>query len=34
MRAINSAGGFGQWSWDEAFDPAQVHDIIAKHASG
>lgn len=34
VRAINSAGGFGQWSWDVAFDPAQVHDIVAKHASG
>lgn len=33
VRAINSAGGFGQWSWDVAFDPAQVHDIVAKHAS-
>lgn len=29
VRAINSASGFGQWSWDVAFDPAQVHDIIA-----
>lgn len=34
VRAINSVGGFGQWSWDVAFDPAQVHDIVAKHGSG
>ncbi len=33
VRAINAAGGFGQWSWDVAFDPAQVHDIVARHAA-
>ncbi|MCW1383924.1 DEAD/DEAH box helicase family protein [Novosphingobium sp. KCTC 2891] len=32
VRAINSAGGFGQWSWDVAFDPARVNDIVARHA--
>ena len=33
VTAVNSAGGFGSWCWDVAFDPAQVHDIVAKHAS-
>ncbi|WP_196795294.1 hypothetical protein [Porphyrobacter sp. AAP82] len=31
VRAINSVGGFGQWSWDVAFDPSEVHDIVSKH---
>ena len=32
VAAVNAAGGFGTWAWDVAFEPAQVHDIIAKHA--
>lgn len=33
-KAVNSAGGFGDWAWDVAFEPTQVHDIIAKHTGG
>ena len=33
VAAVNSAGGFGSWCWDVAFDPAQVHDIVTKHTS-
>lgn len=29
--AVNSTGGFGTWSWDVAFAPAEVQDIVAKH---
>jgi hypothetical protein len=32
-RAVNTAGGFGQGVWDLAFDPSQVHDIVAKQAA-
>lgn len=32
VKAVNTAGGFGVWAWDVAFEPAQVHDIIARHA--
>lgn len=31
ITAVNAAGGFGVWCWDVAFEPAQVHDILAKH---
>ena len=31
--AVNVAGGFGKWCWDVAFEPAQVHDIIARHCT-
>ncbi len=31
--AVNSAGGFGTWTWDVAFAPAEVQDIIAKHVA-
>ena len=30
--AVNTAGGFGRWSWDVAFKPADVHDIVTKYA--
>jgi type III restriction enzyme len=30
--AVNGVGGFGAWAWDVAFEPAQVHDIVTKHA--
>ena len=32
VRAINATGGFGRWSWDVAFKPEKVQDIITKHA--
>ena len=30
-QGVNSKGGFGGWSWDVAFEPAQIQDILAKH---
>tara|TARA_E500000318_G_C3569390_1_gene217130 strand:- start:1873 stop:4668 length:2796 start_codon:yes stop_codon:yes gene_type:complete len=33
VKAVNAAGGFGEWAWDVAFQPAEVHDIVTKHAS-
>lgn len=30
--AINAKGGFGRWSFDVAFQPAQVQDLLARHA--
>ena len=33
VAAVNAVGVFGGWCWDVAFAPADVHDIIAKHAS-
>ncbi len=33
VKAINGTGGFGQWSWDVAFNPSDVQDIITKHAN-
>lgn len=32
VRAINSEGGFGQWTWDVAFSPNEIQDILARHA--
>ena len=29
--AVSAAGGFGSWCWDVAFQPSQVHDILARH---
>ncbi|WP_317706398.1 hypothetical protein [Methylomarinovum caldicuralii] len=29
IRAVNQAGGFGEWVARTAFEPAQVHDIIS-----
>jgi type III restriction enzyme len=34
VKAVNAKGGFGAWCWDVAFEPAQIQDIIAKHALG
>lgn len=31
VEGVNQKGGFGRWCWDVAFEPAQVHDILAKH---
>jgi type III restriction enzyme len=28
VKAVNSKGGFGVWSWDVVFEPAQIHDVI------
>ena len=30
VEAVNAAGGFGEWSWDVAFAPAEVRDIIER----
>jgi len=32
IEAVNAKGGFGVWSWDVAFQPAQMQDILARHA--
>jgi type III restriction enzyme len=29
--AINEEGGFGLWSWDVAFAPSEINDIVARH---
>lgn len=31
--AVNAKGGFGTWCWDVAFEPAQVHDVLARYGS-
>ena len=31
VKAINGYGGFGVWSWDVAFNPAEIQDILARH---
>ena len=33
VRAVQARGGFGAWSWDVAFQPAQIQDILDRHAS-
>lgn len=30
--AVNAKGGFGIWCWDVAFQPAQMQDILSRHA--
>ncbi len=30
-RAVSSHGGFGTWTSDVSYDPADVVDILAKH---
>ena len=32
VQAVNSSGGFGEWSWDVAFKPNQIHDIVARYS--
>ena len=32
VKGLNAKGGFGAWSCDVAFEPAQIHDIINLHA--
>lgn len=34
VQGINAKGGFGEWCSDVAFEPAQIHDIVARHAGG
>jgi type III restriction enzyme len=34
VRTVNAKGGFGIWTWDVAFEPAKIHDILQKHAVG
>jgi type III restriction enzyme len=33
VKGVNEKGGFGTWSSDVAFEPAQIRDIIERHAS-
>jgi len=33
VEAVNAKGGFGMWSWDVAFQPAQLQDILDRHAT-
>jgi type III restriction enzyme len=33
VKGVNEKGGFGLWSSDVAFEPAQIHDIIERHVS-
>ncbi len=32
VKAVNGAGGFGRWACDVAFKPAEVDDIVTRHA--
>ncbi|MEX0958905.1 MAG: DEAD/DEAH box helicase family protein [Burkholderiales bacterium] len=32
VTGVNAKGGFGTWSWDVAFQPAQIQDIVKRHA--
>lgn len=32
IEAVNEDGKFGTWSWDVAFDPAEVRPILKKHS--
>lgn len=34
VEAVNAHGGFGRWSCDVAKSPAEVQDILARHAGG
>lgn len=31
VQAVNAKGGFGNWCWDVAFQPAQIQDTLARH---
>jgi type III restriction enzyme len=33
VKAVNSAGGFGIWSWNVALAPSKIDDIVLKHGS-
>jgi type III restriction enzyme len=32
VAAVNAKGGFGRWAFDVAFQPAQVQDVLSRHA--
>jgi type III restriction enzyme len=32
VKAVNAKGGFGAWAWDVSRNPADIKDILAKHA--
>jgi type III restriction enzyme len=32
VQGVNQKGGFGKWSWDVAFGPAQVQDVLRNYA--
>ncbi len=32
VKGVNAKGGFGAWCWDVAFQPAQIQDIVQRHA--
>ncbi len=32
VAGVNQKGGFGVWSWDVAFEPHQIQDILARHS--
>lgn len=34
VKSVNEKGGFGLWSWDVAYQPAEVHDIVQRHGFG
>ncbi len=31
VQATNSHGGFGRWTWDVSYDPADVEVLLQKH---
>ena len=31
VKGVNQKGGFGVWTWDVAFEPHQIQDILAAH---
>lgn len=33
VRAVNAAGGFGEWSCDVVFHPTEVRDTVLRHAT-
>jgi type III restriction enzyme len=32
VQGVNQRGGFGRWASDVLFEPAQVQDVLARHA--
>ncbi|OGA55006.1 MAG: hypothetical protein A3F77_18665 [Betaproteobacteria bacterium RIFCSPLOWO2_12_FULL_67_28] len=32
VKGVNAKGGIGTWFWDVVFQPAQIQDIMRKHA--
>lgn len=32
VKAIDATGGFGSWTWDIAFQPSEIQDIITRHS--